>query len=374
VSKAQELLIVAGLSVFTLSHIAVAADEPPTADPFPDSAENRALFEESRRAYEDLDRTHGRFVDVNGIRMHYLEWGKPGGVPLVWSHGSTSTGFELLQVGQGLADMGYHVFAITYRGHGQTRVSSYDFSLAHIADDVAAFLDQQQLGCAVIGGLSLGGGVTTTFYELYPARTLGLVLEDGGAFNPQWLAETHYEALKALYAAQPVPTASAPSADPFFAFRDAAMPYLPLIRLHPEVATIVQSFIRQDEQGLWQFHADTDRMLGSDAASWDPARNHELSLLAQSWRRVNPIIAYRNLDVPMLIIDPTGDDAGPLGSLTPEYKQLESLHPSLVHYVAYPETLHAAHPQQPEWFLRDMRDLLGRVRAAGTDRCLKRPR
>jgi pimeloyl-ACP methyl ester carboxylesterase len=175
------------------------------ADPLPDTTANRALFESGLRQYEATDREHGHFVEVNGIRMHYLEWGDARGVPLVWSHGYTSTGFELVQVGPGLADLGYHVFAITYRGHGQTQVANYDFSLAHIADDIAALLDQNGYRCAVIGGLSLGGGVTTTFYENYPQRAMGLVLEDGGADTVQNRIESAWPKVKPLFAAMPAP-------------------------------------------------------------------------------------------------------------------------------------------------------------------------
>ncbi len=340
------------------------------ADPFPDTPSNRALFESSLRQYEAIDREHGHFADVNGIRMHYLEWGDARGVPLVWSHGSTSTGFELAQVGQGLADLGYHVFAITYRGHGQTQVTSYEFSLAHIADDIAALLDQKGHACAVIGGLSLGGGVATTFYENYPQRATALVLEDGGAEIVQNRMERTFANVKSFMDALP-PTDWAVT-DRFAAYRAAALPYLPLLQAKPELASTFHSFVRQDAAGAWRFHADTARLLGNGAASVDPARGHELSLLAQSWRRVHPVITYRNLKVPMLIIDPTGDDAGPFGSFSPEYARLQAMHPQLIRHVEYPETFHAAHPQRPEWFLRDMGELLARIRASGSDACLRR--
>ncbi|NBS65533.1 MAG: alpha/beta hydrolase [Betaproteobacteria bacterium] len=40
-------------------------------------------------------------------------------------------------------------------------------------DDIAALLEQQGHARAVIGGLSMGGGVATIFHELYRARVLG---------------------------------------------------------------------------------------------------------------------------------------------------------------------------------------------------------
>lgn len=352
--------------------VPAVAGEPSAvpADPFPDTPSNRALFESSLRQYEAIDREHGHFAEVNGIRMHYLEWGDARGVPLVWSHGSTSTGFELTQVGQGLADLGYHVFAITYRGHGQTQVVNYDFSLSHIADDIAALLDQKGHACAVIGGLSLGGGVSTTYYENYPQRAMALVLEDGGADAVQNRMERNFDKVRSFLADLPAQDWS--YADRFMAYRAAILPYLPLLQQRPDTAPVFHSFVRRDETGDWRFHADQSRLLGNGEASQDPARGHEQPLLAQSWRRVHPIITYRNLKVPMLIIDPTGDDVGPYGSFTPEFKRLQALHPGLVRHVEYPETYHAAHPQRPEWFLRDMGELLARIRASGSDACLRR--
>jgi pimeloyl-ACP methyl ester carboxylesterase len=288
-------------------------------------------------------------------------------VPLIWSHGHTSTGFELIQVGPGLADLGYHVFAITYRGHGQTQVVDHDFSLSHIADDITALMDQRGIGRAVIGGLSLGGGVATTFYENYPDRVLGVVLEDGGADAVQDRMERTFDRVHELLAAMPVLDWSYD--DRFRAYGAAVLPYLPLLQVRPQAAAIFHSFLRRDPAGAWCFHADGSRLLGTGEVSFDPARGHELSLLAQSWRRVHPLITYRNLSVPMLIIDPTGDDElfGGLMHCTPAFKRLQATHPELIRLVEYPDTYHAAHPQQPEWFLRDMRELLERIGACAGD-------
>lgn len=372
VTRIDAMAALLALAVLMMTPAAGAQTVPAPADPFPDTPANRQVFQESLRTYEDIDHAHGHFADVNGIRMHYLEWGNVRGIPLVWSHGYGSTDFELIQVGQGLADLGYHVFAIAYRGHGQTQVTNFNFSLSNIADDIAALLDQKGYRCAVIGGLSLGGGVATTFYEIYPQRAIALVLEDGGADAIQARMEMSFATVKPLFAAAPAASQDWAFSDQFAAYRMAMLPYLPLVQLRPETAPIFHSFIRRDDSGAWRFHADMTRLLGEGEVSQDPARGYELPLLAQSWRRVNPTISYRNLSVPILIIDPTGDDAGPYGSFSPEFQRLQALHPDLIRHVEYPETFHAAHPQRPDWFLRDMKDLLARVRAVGSDACLGR--
>ncbi|EED31479.1 hypothetical protein NOR53_2480 [gamma proteobacterium NOR5-3] len=172
-----------------------AAEERPAL--FADTAQNRALVDDAFQEFRRIADARGHFIEVNGINMHYLEWGDDTGVPLIWSHGYTSTGYELINVGPELAALGYHVFAITYRGHGQTKVEDYRFSLSHVADDISAMMEVLGLDRAVIGGLSLGGGVTTAFYDHYADKALAVVLEDGGADPVQARTERLFPSLAA---------------------------------------------------------------------------------------------------------------------------------------------------------------------------------
>jgi len=38
------------------------------------------------------------------------------------------------------------------------------------------------------------------------------------------------------------------------------------------------------------------------------------------------------------------------------------MHPELIKVVEYPDTPHAAHPMRPDWFVRDMSELLHRIK------------
>ena len=348
------------LRTLILVQLAASAQGADTPEPvFPDTPANRALMASALDTYREIDAEYGRFITVNGVRMHYLEWGDADGVPLIWSHGYSSTGYELSAVGPQLADLGYHVFAITYRAHGQTRVEDYNFSLSHIADDIAAMMDQLGIERAVIGGLSLGGGVTTAFFDHYPDRALALVLEDGGADPVQARTEMNFEEMKALAGSFPKHEDLVFDSR-FAAYQALAGFYLPGWggEMPEGAAPIFHSWIAENEEGTFVPHYDGPRLLGEGPATIDPARSHELPLLAQSWRRTHPLITYRNLDVPMLIIDPTGDDFDPGEA----FERLRALHPELIEVVEYPDTPHAAHPMRPRWFLRDMQKLLARVR------------
>jgi pimeloyl-ACP methyl ester carboxylesterase len=139
----------------------------------------------ARRA--EYERSHGRFVTVNGIRIHYVEWGDAKGIPLVWVHGSGSFAYELRNVVPRLVKAGYRVLSVESRGHGLTRVTDYDFGLNHSADDLIGLLDHLKIRAAVFGGSSMGGFVAAAVYDHYPNRVLGLLMSDGGTWSPQWI-------------------------------------------------------------------------------------------------------------------------------------------------------------------------------------------
>lgn len=368
--------MIKGIAVFLALASTATVVAAETKDAFADTPGNRAAYQRSLAAYESMGREHGHFAQVNGIRMHYLEWGDASKVPFIWAHGYSSTAFEIAPVVDQLAQAGFHVISVGYRGHGETQVQDYNFSLANVADDVAALMDQLKLPCAVIGGLSLGGGVTTTFYENYPQRAMALVLEDGGADPIQERTERAYEAMKpslAQYVQQMRPV-DWRNADRFQAFRGLVEEFMGGGgSVLPDTTLIIfQSMLRQDSKdGLWGPHFDNQQLMGTIEDSLNPGAGYKLPLLHQSWRRIHPLITYRNLKVPMLIIDPTGDDIPPDGSFSPQYERLRALHPDLIEHVKYPDTGHAAHPQRPEWFVRDVTRLLQRVHQAGTDACLK---
>ncbi|MBL8265834.1 alpha/beta fold hydrolase, partial [Steroidobacter sp.] len=207
-------------------------------------------------------------------------------------------------------------------------------------------------------------------------RAIAVALEDGGADPVQERAERFYEVIApslAQYVQQSQP-ADWRNADRFQAFRGLVQSFLgdgAGNALADSSLVIFQSWLRRDADGRWGPHYDNQRLLGGGEDAWNPGAGYRLPLLHQSWRRVHPIITYRKLHVPMLIIDPTGDDTPPGASFSPQYERLRASHPALIEHVKYPDTGHVAHPQRPDWFVRDMSSLLQRVRKAGSDSCLK---
>ena len=307
----------------------------------------------------DLERSHGRFVTVNGIRMHYLEWGKKNGVPFVWAHGSASTGYEIRAVAPRLVEAGYRVLAVDYRGHGLTRVTNYDFGIYDIADDLIGLLDHLNIRAAVFAGASKGGFIAAAVYDQYPNRVLGLLMADGGTWSNQWIfdRQTPEEARKRLM--DPLPKITGSSEYDVFqkVVGNIAPGELPVGWLFDMLMRISPS-----ENGEWEFLHAFDRMMGSSEATFaGMTRPTTLPPLQWSQHAMIPRMVFRRLHVPMIILDPQEDrDALPV---TDQNERLAKDHPSLITHRIYPQSSHNILASRPDWFVRDAGELLGKVRS-----------
>jgi len=339
-----------------------------------------ALFHKAIDLYEKIERENSREAEINNISMGYLEFGSNDGTPLIWAHGSGSSSYEILNVQAGLVEAGYWVIAIDYRGHGRTQIdiNSQNTSLYHIADDISALMDHLDIDKAIVGGLSKGGCVAAIFYDTYPKRVLGLLLEDGGSFSNLRLKEDirlnvvqpgpmpyPIEAVKRLY------DTTIRYKDRFEGLQDVLAACSPAVKAATsatvEYITMCLSFLRQEENGMWVYHCDgwryflgeSGRNVGEGTTS--AVLYSRLPLMQQSQELMIPSVVFRNLNVPMHIIDPVSPvDWLPVRHLNEE---LHALHPGLiVHEVYdYEHSPHEAHLERPRRFIESAKALLKRI-------------
>jgi pimeloyl-ACP methyl ester carboxylesterase len=117
------------------------------------------------------------YAEVNDIRLYYEERGE--GVPLLLLHGAlgavdpavTSGWSSLLPT---LAAR-YRTFSVETRGHGCTNNPTGRLSYAQMADDVAAFIEQLDLGPTHLAGFSDGATVGLALGMSQPALLRSLV-------------------------------------------------------------------------------------------------------------------------------------------------------------------------------------------------------
>jgi pimeloyl-ACP methyl ester carboxylesterase len=135
----------------------------------------------ARQAERDSPPT-GRFLDIEGVRLHYLERGE--GTPLVLLHGNGAMmqDFEISGILERLAQ-GYRVIAVDRPGFGHTnRPRSQSWTPEAQAELVHKALVQLEIKDAIIVGHSWGTLVALSLALDHPADVRSLVLLSGYYF------------------------------------------------------------------------------------------------------------------------------------------------------------------------------------------------
>lgn len=141
-----------------------------------------------------------RFLIANRLRLHLLEWGSGERVVLLL-HGFLEHAHAWDFVAPHLAAAGLHVFALDWRGHGDSDwigAGGYYHFLDYVAD-LSSLVPQLAARVALVGH-SMGGGAAVLYAGTEPARLWALVSIEGlgvpdtdPAATPQrvvdWLAD-----------------------------------------------------------------------------------------------------------------------------------------------------------------------------------------
>jgi pimeloyl-ACP methyl ester carboxylesterase len=121
-----------------------------------------------------------RKVTVNGLSLHYLEWGETDAPPVVCVHGYTGSAEAFNALARHLRDR-FRVLALDVRGHGESAWSAAGaYRYADQAGDLSAFADRLGLEKFVLIGTSMGGVIAMLYAAEHAGRLLGLVLNDIG--------------------------------------------------------------------------------------------------------------------------------------------------------------------------------------------------
>ena len=119
-----------------------------------------------------------RFVDVNGLKLHYLDYGTAGRPPMLCIHGGAANAHWFDYIAHGFS-ADYHVRSLDLRGHGD---SAWIDPPAYTYPDYAADIDKavEKLGLRdfVLMGHSMGGTVSLLYAATYPGRAKMLVVVD----------------------------------------------------------------------------------------------------------------------------------------------------------------------------------------------------
>lgn len=313
-----------------------------------------SVYQVAKKEFSEFEKLHGKFIQTKNINMHYLTWGDSSNPCLIWAHGSITNSYELLGIADSLANAGFYVIAIDYYGHGQTPIPDHEVSLYHIADDIKFLMDKLGINKSFIGGFSRGGYVAAAFYDCYPNCVSGLILEDGGSVS----FNTYNQKLNS----QELQT-KAESFDSNVAYvwdtvySSERRAYEAMFDIHEKGNQFsILALIKEENTNEWSIIYSKMMALFNLESSQEfldlTLRPTKVPLFARSLVMMEPKIIFRNLDVPILILDPvSANDPMPFEK---ENKELKGEHPEMVDYIVYQDITHNIHYERPEQFTIDV--------------------
>jgi pimeloyl-ACP methyl ester carboxylesterase len=119
-----------------------------------------------------------RFIEANGLKLHYLDYGTEGRTPMLCLHGGAVNAhwFDFVA---GAFTRDYHVRALDQRGHGDSAPAvPPDYAYQSYAADVAAVVEKLDLRDFILVGHSMGGLNSLVYAATYPGRVKRLVIID----------------------------------------------------------------------------------------------------------------------------------------------------------------------------------------------------
>ena len=121
-----------------------------------------------------------QMVNVNGINLHYLDWGNEGNPVVVLLHGLRGHAHSWDDVSAALSP-NYHVLALDQRGRGDTDwAKDGDYSGPAYVADLVGFCEALKLESFILVGHSMGGRNSMAFAGSHAKMLQKLVIVDIG--------------------------------------------------------------------------------------------------------------------------------------------------------------------------------------------------
>lgn len=120
-----------------------------------------------------------RFIEIDGVRVHYQEAGEADAPPVVLIHGFCASTFVWSDVLLPIAEGGFRVIAPDLMGYGfSEKPRRGEYTIEAQARLVVRLMDELGIARATVIGSSYGGAVASVCALDYPERVERLVLVD----------------------------------------------------------------------------------------------------------------------------------------------------------------------------------------------------
>ncbi len=116
------------------------------------------------------------FVSVNGINLHYLDWGGSGDA-LLFLAGMGCNAHIFDHLAPRFTDK-FHVIALTRRGHGESDHPETGYDIDILTEDIRQFMDALGIEKVILAGHSMASIELSHFAALHPKRILKLIYLD----------------------------------------------------------------------------------------------------------------------------------------------------------------------------------------------------
>jgi pimeloyl-ACP methyl ester carboxylesterase len=205
-----------------------------------------------------------KFLDVKGVKLHYLEWGAGNANPLLLLHPAPLNAHVWDEFGPAMARY-YRVVAPDARGFGDSQWSD-GYSDDGFVEDVRALVTALGLKRSILGGNSMGGTLAYYYASLYPDDVNRLILVDTGPGEKP--AEAGAPAgPNGPRAGGPPPMPTGPFTSP----EDAAA-RVPAVLGPAFVKAMIQHNLKQEAGGQWQWKYDPAVMAAGERSMRDPRK------------------------------------------------------------------------------------------------------
>ena len=119
-----------------------------------------------------------KFVNANGLRLHYLDYGNEGAPWVACVHGLTGNAHNFDALAAHLAAK-YHVISVNVRGRGDSQWGPpTEYLNQNYVTDLAKMLEELGVARASLIGTSMGGIISMMYAGGWPERVERLVIND----------------------------------------------------------------------------------------------------------------------------------------------------------------------------------------------------
>jgi pimeloyl-ACP methyl ester carboxylesterase len=118
------------------------------------------------------------YVNVNGIKMHYIDWGGNKDA-LVLVHAWGESPYLFLDLANDLK-VEFRVISYAARGHGNSETTDDGYEIENLTKDLKLLLDALAIDKTSLLGFSSVGNEITEFAIKYPEKTNKLIYLEGG--------------------------------------------------------------------------------------------------------------------------------------------------------------------------------------------------